>query len=179
MVLCQASGSHVWVLVWKGILESAREEGGLGGAIKMKPRQPVWSKFDFTISDTRLWSRGRGPFPPNHPGVKLQVTTCLTLEQQGGRQWQWEWQNERAASSTPCSEQTGFRLGRDSNHFPPISVLSDHGHAHEHTCAKGWCPPLRWTVLSQRKLWRSSHPMCGLSSNQVSFCQHPALTDKY
>jgi hypothetical protein len=23
---------------------------------------------------------GRGPFAPNHPGVKLQVTTCLTPE---------------------------------------------------------------------------------------------------
>ena len=40
----------------------------------METRQPVWSRFDFTISDTRLWSRGRGPFLPNHPGVKLQVT---------------------------------------------------------------------------------------------------------
>jgi hypothetical protein len=28
---------------------------------------------------------GRGQFPPNHPGVQLQVTTCLALEQVGGR----------------------------------------------------------------------------------------------
>jgi hypothetical protein len=57
---------------------------------------------------------GRGPFLPNHPGVKLQVTSCLTPEQQGGRQRQWEWQNDRAAGSTPMHtvkpEQTGFRL---------------------------------------------------------------------
>jgi hypothetical protein len=26
-MLCPASDSHVWVLVWKGILESGREEG--------------------------------------------------------------------------------------------------------------------------------------------------------
>jgi hypothetical protein len=39
----------------------------------------------------------------------------MALEQLGGRQW--EWQDDRAASSAPCSltpkpEQTGFRLGR-------------------------------------------------------------------
>jgi hypothetical protein len=45
---------------------------------------------------------GRGTFHPNHPGVKLQVTTCLTPEEQGGKQQQWEWQNDRAASSAPC-----------------------------------------------------------------------------
>jgi hypothetical protein len=44
---------------------------------------------------------GRGPFPPNHPGVQFQVTTCLALEQLGSRQQQWEWQNDRVAGSIP------------------------------------------------------------------------------
>jgi hypothetical protein len=41
----------------------------------------------------------------------------IAPEQLGGRQQQWEWQDDRAASSAPGSltlkpEQTGFRLGR-------------------------------------------------------------------
>ena len=61
-----------------------------------------WSKLNFTIPDTGLWSRGRGTFPPKYPGVHFQVT-CLALKQLGCRQQQWEWQNDRAASSTRCS----------------------------------------------------------------------------
>jgi hypothetical protein len=30
-LVCPTSGSHVWVLVWKGILETWKRRGGLGG----------------------------------------------------------------------------------------------------------------------------------------------------
>ena len=124
-LLWLASSSHVWVLVCKGILESAREEGGLGGAIKMKPRQPVWSRFDFTISDTQLWSRGREPNLAKSSWSKVAGTHVIGPEQLVARQRQWEWQDDRVASSAPMLSNTEtwanrFQAGEGRLHLLPV-----------------------------------------------------------
>ena len=98
ILLQPASGSHVWVLTWKASW-NLKEKRGLGDVRKMKPRQgsDQGSILLFLILGYEAGEGAR--FPLNHPGVKLQVTTCFATEQLGGRQRQWEWQNDRAASS--------------------------------------------------------------------------------
>jgi hypothetical protein len=76
--LCPASGSHVWVLVWKGILETWKRRGE--GTARQHERKNgtktrLCSRFNFTIT-TFSYEAGEGTrFPPNHLGVKMQVTT--------------------------------------------------------------------------------------------------------
>jgi hypothetical protein len=84
----------------------------------MEPRQPSDQGSILLFQTLGYEGGGRGPFLPNHPGVQFQVTTCLAPEQPGGRQQQWEWQNDRAAGPPHAffllivkPEQTGFRLG--------------------------------------------------------------------
>jgi hypothetical protein len=99
-LLWPASGSHVWVLVWEASW-NLEETRGLGYTRETELRQDSDQSSILLFCVPSYEGGGRGPFPPNNPGVKLQVTMCLTLEQQGGKQRQWEWQNDRAASSAP------------------------------------------------------------------------------
>ena len=48
-LLCPASGSHVWVLVWKGILESGREEG-----VELRQDSDQSSKLNFNVGKQAL-----------------------------------------------------------------------------------------------------------------------------
>jgi hypothetical protein len=65
-LLRPASGSHIWVLVLKASWKPGREEGSRW-LERDGTKTTIWSRFYFTIPNTGLWSRGRGPFPPNHP----------------------------------------------------------------------------------------------------------------
>ena len=65
-LLQPASGSHVWVLVWKASWKPGREEGARW-CERDGTKTTIWSRFNFTIPNTGLWSRGRGPFLPNYP----------------------------------------------------------------------------------------------------------------
>lgn len=90
-MLWLASGSNVWVLTWEAFwnLEEKRE---LGGAREREPRQPS-DQGSILLFRTLGYEAGEGAHSRQVIlGVQLQVTTCLALEQQGGRQQQWEWQ---------------------------------------------------------------------------------------
>jgi hypothetical protein len=77
-------------------LEEKRE---LDGREKDEAKTKFWSKINFTNSCTELWRRGRGPIPTKSSWSKVAGEHVIAPEQLVGRQQQWEWQEDRAASS--------------------------------------------------------------------------------
>jgi hypothetical protein len=87
LLLCPANRSQVWVLAWKGILETWKRRGARQREIKMELRQSSWSKLNFTIPPA-VMKQGKGVgFLPNSLGVRLQVNT-------------WWLRNSKARSSS-------------------------------------------------------------------------------
>jgi hypothetical protein len=84
-------------------LEEKRE---LGRREKDETKTKFWSKLHFTNSCTELWRRGRGPIPTKSSWCKVADEHVIAPEQLGGRQWQWEWQDDRVASSVPMLSNT-------------------------------------------------------------------------
>ena len=82
-VLCLASGSHVWVLFWKGILESGRDEGARRMR-EMKLRQNS-DQSSILLIHAPSYEGGEGArFLPNHLGVRLQVGSGTARRQAVG-----------------------------------------------------------------------------------------------
>ena len=75
-------------------------------------------KVQFYYFRHSVMKQGKGPpIPAKSSWSKVAGEHVIALEQLVGRQRQWEWQDDRGASSAPCSltlkpEQTCFRLGR-------------------------------------------------------------------
>ena len=63
-MLCPASGSHVWVLVWKGILETwkRRRRGGgeLGGTRERQNQDKALFKVQFYYFRHSVMKQGKG-----------------------------------------------------------------------------------------------------------------------
>lgn len=104
---------------------------GLGDARETELRQPGSNQSSILLFRAPSYEgRGKGPFPPNHPGVQFQVTTatdplgpfvCVERTHPSSLGWTKGRMNDRAAGSSPLShalflltvkpEQPGFRLG--------------------------------------------------------------------
>lgn len=64
------------LLVWKGILETWKRRGGLGGARERRNQDGQSDQGSILLFLTLSYKAGEGTrFPPNHLGVKLQVNT--------------------------------------------------------------------------------------------------------
>ena len=106
-LLCLASGSHVLVLVWKGILETWKRREGLGGPLERDVTKTVsLIKVQFYYFQHSVMKQGKGPNSAKSSWSKVPGEHVIGLVQLVGRQWQWEWQDDRAASSAPMLSNT-------------------------------------------------------------------------
>ena len=103
-VACRPVARLVRNRVWLKWQTRAERKGTRRTRERTELRQPDSDQSSILLFGALSYEGvGRGPFLPNHPRVQFQVTMCLAPEQLGGRQQQWEWQNDRATGSTPCS----------------------------------------------------------------------------
>ena len=86
-----------------GNLEENRE---LGREEKDVAKAKFWTKLNFTISETHLWSRGRDLIPAKSSWSKVAGEHVMGPEMLVGKQQQWEWQGYRAASSAEMLSNT-------------------------------------------------------------------------
>ena len=70
-IWCLASRSQVWVLAWKGILETWKRRGAGLREIRKEPRQSSLLKVQFLLFRHSVIKEGGGAqFPPNNLGVQ-------------------------------------------------------------------------------------------------------------
>ena len=71
-LFCTTSGSHVWVIVWKGILETWKRKGGLGSTRERHETKTVsLIKIQFYYFPHSVMKLGKGPDSPKSSWSKF------------------------------------------------------------------------------------------------------------